>query len=171
MTIATQNIPDAEPIPLNPQQIKFVKAYAATSNATEAARRAGYAKASVGSQGSRLMQRSNIKAGVEREKRRIGKRADLDADKVLERLDQTRQNATDDGQHGVAARCIQLQGMHIGMFGETHRHEHHVEGEVKLVAITDTVNELLIRQPGKPCLLDYERGDAVDVESVSEGEQ
>ncbi len=72
--------------PLNPQQLKFVKEYIILGNATEAARRAGYAEKWCGKIGPAMVGNSRIQQEVNKQARKIFTRRDVTMDKVLTEL-------------------------------------------------------------------------------------
>lgn len=65
---------------------KFVQEYMKDLNATQAAIRAGYAAASAGVAGARLLKSASVKTLVEKAMKERGERMQITADAVLERL-------------------------------------------------------------------------------------
>ena len=89
MTDQTDQTPKP-PKPLSPKRRRFVEAYLATWNASEAARQAGYAKAD--RQGPRLLRFVEVQAAISQ---RL-KESAMQADEVLNRLaDQAKVNIAD----------------------------------------------------------------------------
>lgn len=71
---------------LSVRQQMFVREYLIDLNATQAAIRAGYSKKTAGSQGERLLNRSDIKAIVQKKMDERATRVDITADRVLEEI-------------------------------------------------------------------------------------
>jgi len=71
---------------LNLQQQKFVAAYIQTSNATEAALKAGYSKKTAYSQGHRLLKKSEIQQAIQQPLNKAAEKLDLTAERVLKEL-------------------------------------------------------------------------------------
>ena len=71
---------------LNRKQQLFVLAYVETDNASEAARRAGYAVASAHVQGARLLRQVEIKQAVELERQATAKRFGINKDRMVREL-------------------------------------------------------------------------------------
>ncbi len=73
-------------MPLNPKQRRFVAEYLVDLNATEAAKRTGYAANSAGVTASRLLSDTKIAAAIAEGQARQLNRSDLTAARVLEEL-------------------------------------------------------------------------------------
>jgi phage terminase small subunit len=73
-------------MPLNPKQRRFVAEYLLDLNATEAAKRTGYAPNSAGVTASRLLSDAKISAAIAEGQAKQLNRADLTAARVLEEL-------------------------------------------------------------------------------------
>jgi phage terminase small subunit len=69
------------------REIAFAKEFLLDLNATKAAERAGYSKKSARSMGSQLMAKERVRELIQAEMNERSKRTQIDADKVLDRLD------------------------------------------------------------------------------------
>jgi len=99
-------------MPLTNKRIAFVEHYLACWNASEAARRAGYAHRS---EGPRLLSNADVQAYV---KLRLAD-IQMTADEVMQRL---ADHARDDSK-GVSLKALELIGKHHKLFTERHEVE------------------------------------------------
>lgn len=103
---------------MTPKQARFVKEYLIDLNATQAAIRAGYSEHTAQQQGSRLLLNAVIGRAIAGAQGLRAGRLEITAEKVLRDLEEQRLAAKEDGQHSAAIRASELQGKHVGMFGE-----------------------------------------------------
>lgn len=73
---------------LTPKQKRFVDEYLIDLNATQAAIRAGYSKRTANEQGARLLANVSVQEAVQAAMAERGKRTQMEADEVLQRLAQ-----------------------------------------------------------------------------------
>ena len=99
-------------------QQRFVDHYLASPNASQAAVRAGYAKADVKVIASRNLTLSNVAHAIEVGRRLQTGRRQADADWVLDALMDTYALATADKQHSAAIRAVELLGRNLGILVE-----------------------------------------------------
>jgi len=125
---------------LTNKRIAFVEHYLACWNASEAARRAGYAHRT---EGSRLLSNADVQAYV---KLRLAD-MQMTADEVLNRL----ANHARDDSKGVSLKALELVGKHHKLF--TERHE---------VEATHTVSDDVLDAIGGALKRGYGDGDAED---------
>ena len=71
---------------LTPKQERFIAEYLVDQNATQAALRAGYSKATAKSQGSRLLTKVDVKAEIAKRQMKVADKLELTAQRVLEEL-------------------------------------------------------------------------------------
>ena len=129
-------------MPLTNKRIAFVEEYLSYWNASEAARRAGYAHRS---EGSRLLANADIQAYI---KLRLAD-MQMSANEVLNRL---ADHARDDSK-GVSLRALELLGKHHKLF--TERHE---------VEATHTVSDDVLDAISGSLARGYESDDKDEVE-------
>jgi phage terminase small subunit len=103
---------------LTPKQARFVAEYLLDANATQAAIRAGYSKATAKQIGSRLLTNVDIRAAVDAKQAKINGKLEITAEKVLRDLEEARIAALTDGQYSAAIKASELQGKSLpgGMF-------------------------------------------------------
>jgi len=82
--------------PLTPQQLKFVQEYIILGNASEAARRAGYAEKWVGKIGPALLGNSRVVAEVNRQTKKTLSYRDITKERVLTELARVAMTSMDD---------------------------------------------------------------------------
>ncbi len=100
---------------LNPKQKAFAKHYAASKNATEAAKLAGYSKKTAGSQGHDLLKNPEIKKAINADLSKLAKKADITGERVVKRIaefafDKKHLRASD------TLRACELLGKHFKLF-------------------------------------------------------
>jgi phage terminase small subunit len=71
---------------LSPQQLKFVKAYIESHNATEAAIKAGYSKKTAHVQGSRLLKHVEVQQAIQQPIKKATEKLNLTAERVLQEI-------------------------------------------------------------------------------------
>ena len=108
---------------LTPKQLLFVKEYPIDRNATKAAIRAGYSGKTARSQGQRLLTNVDIFEVIELELQKKLKKADVDAETVIERVRQIAYNE----REGVSIRdqIVALTKLmeHLGLLKQRTVHE------------------------------------------------
>jgi phage terminase small subunit len=120
---------------LTPKQARFVAEYLIDLNATQAAIRAGYSKHTAQVQSSRLLSNAMVAAAVDAALAKRSGKLEITAEKVLRDLEDQRLAAKKDNAHAAAIRASELQGKHVGMFGER---------------ITLTDDRMVVRAPEQP---------------------
>ena len=98
------------------KQQAFVREYLIDFNATAAAKRAGYSPRTADRSGPRLLGNVGIQAALQDAIQARAKRAELDADVVVEALRDFLEMA--DAPVAARIRAAELLGKHLGMFTE-----------------------------------------------------
>lgn len=101
---------------LNKNQLAFVEEYLVDLNATQAAIRAGYAKASARQQGARLMTHAVIRDLIAEKMAERSERVEITADKVLKRLWAIGNAHNELQADSTQVRSLELVGKHLQMF-------------------------------------------------------
>ncbi|MFC1733566.1 terminase small subunit [candidate division KSB1 bacterium] len=101
---------------LSQKQQLFCEYYLVDSNATLAAKRAGYSEKTAGSQGSNLLKNPNIQAYLKERNIDIQTETDFTIEKIMRDLEDVRIQAFAKEQFSAAIRASELQGKQIGMF-------------------------------------------------------
>jgi phage terminase small subunit len=114
MASKTSTPDDGEPTgpKLTPKQQRFVNEYALDNNATQAAIRAGYSKATAAAQASRLLTNANVAETIAAAQAKQAERAEIDTAWVIARLVDETQNAD---KSSTRVRALELLGKHLGM--------------------------------------------------------
>ncbi len=99
---------------LSIKQTRFIKEYVASGNGADAARRAGYAKASADVQAAQNLVKPRIKSALAIEMARHEFK--VTPLRVQQRLDEISHEAQSAGQFGPAVRAEELLGKSIGLF-------------------------------------------------------
>lgn len=127
---------------LTPRQAAFVREYLVDLNATQAAIRAGYSKATAKEQGTRLLTNVAVKEAIFQAKGERAAKVDLTAETVIRIL--LKEAMADDGPTCKTGRvkAAELLGKHLAMFDERSKVE--VTGDVTayLAASLDRMNRL-----------------------------
>jgi phage terminase small subunit len=126
---------------LTPKQEAFCQEYLVDLNATQAAIRAGYSKKTANKHGPELVVNSGIKKRIKELQDKRAKRVDRTQDSIIKKLETLESKAAEAGQYSVAVRSVELQGKHLGMFGDKLDLNHGVQPEVE---------QLLLILSGKP---------------------
>jgi phage terminase small subunit len=100
---------------LTDRQSMFVNEYALDNNATQAAIRAGYSKATAAAQASRLLTNANVAETIAAAQAKQAERAEIDTAWVIARLVEEAQNAD---KSSTRVRALELLGKHLGMFSD-----------------------------------------------------
>ncbi len=103
---------------LTPKQQRFVAEYLIDLNATQAAIRAGYTPTNADVTGPRMLGNVGVAHAIEAALAKRSGKLEITAEKVLRDLEEQRLEAKEDRQHAAAIRASELQGKHVGMFGE-----------------------------------------------------
>lgn len=102
---------------LNPRQERFVLAYLACLNATQAAIEAGYSKRTAKSMGAENLSKPVIAAEIERQTEKLRKRHTITVDYVIDTIVDTIERAREDNATAVLKGC-ELLGKHLAMFSD-----------------------------------------------------
>lgn len=102
--------------PLTPKQTLFVQEYLVDLNATQAAIRAGYSKNTAKAIGAENLTKPDIADAVQKAMGARSERVVITQDSVLKNIEALRVKAESECQLAVAARCLELQGKHVGLF-------------------------------------------------------
>ncbi len=121
---------------LTPKQARFVSEYAKDQNATQAAIRAGYAKASAEVQGCRLLRNDHIRAALAKAQARIAKRNEITTDSLVAELEQARRVALRSNQASAMVAATLGKGKLTGKLIER-RHHSGAIGSYDLTRISD----------------------------------
>lgn len=113
---------------LTPKQAAFVREYLVDLNATQAATRAGYSKATANEQGARLLANASVKEAIAKAQQKRASKVELTAETVIEGL--MKEACADDGPTCKTARvkAWELLGKHLGMLTDKSKVE--VSGDV-----------------------------------------
>ncbi len=103
---------------MTPRQERFIAEYVKDLNATQAYIRAGYSPGGAAQAAEKLLRNAEICAAIAKKQKAIGERLEITAGKVLQDLEDTRCKAIASEDWGPAIRASELQGKHLGMFGE-----------------------------------------------------
>jgi phage terminase small subunit len=94
----------------------------ALGNGTRALIAAGYTSKTPAKYASDLLKKPHIKAAVEAERKRISKKLNLTAEKVLSDIERIANKAESAGKFGDAIKGKELLGKHLKLFTEKHEH-------------------------------------------------
>ena len=103
----------------NLRQARFIAEYLTDLNATQAAIRAGYSVRRARQTGSDLLQIPHVAASVAAAQSKKIRRAEITADRILERLDALADGAERDADK---IRANELLGKHLRLWAETVEH-------------------------------------------------
>jgi len=101
---------------LTAKQRLFVEACLAGENATQAAIKAGYSEKTAASIGAENLRKPQIAILLEARVEEVAKKADLTAEGILDRLQETYESAREEGQHNAANKSLELQGKFLGIW-------------------------------------------------------
>ena len=110
----------SNPSGLTDKQERFVAEYLVDSIGSAAAVRAGYSERSAQSNARDLLANPKVRAAINAGKRRIVKKLELTAEKVLADIDRIARKAEDAGEFGHALKGHELLGKHQKLFTEKH---------------------------------------------------
>lgn len=103
-------------MPLNAKQKLFVKAYVASRNATDAARKAGYDSKNPRTSGSELLTNPNVKAAVDAGIEKLAKKHEITADYVLNNIRKILEKKSASDRDKL--RATELLGKYLKLFTE-----------------------------------------------------
>jgi hypothetical protein len=109
---------------LTPKQTRFAEEYLVDLNATQAAIRAGFSKATARQKGHQLLKHPAIWAEIAARRAEIARTTEVTQEAVLTKLEEAFQAAMKDKQYSAAVRAAELQGKHIGIFIDRTQLEH-----------------------------------------------
>ena len=99
----------------NKQKI-FCEEYQSDLNATQAAIRAGYSKATAKQQGSRLLTNVDVQAEVQRLIAERAEKVGLDGEEILKEIKRLALASEDDVPHTLKMRTLELAGKHLNLW-------------------------------------------------------
>ena len=101
---------------LTAKQTLFIQEYLVDLNATRAAIRSGYCKNSARAIGAENLTKPYIANAIQKAMDDRSERVVITQDSVLHNIEVLRIKAESENQLTVAARCLELQGKHLGLF-------------------------------------------------------
>lgn len=104
---------------LTPKQTLFVQEYLVDLNATQAAIRSGYSKNTAKAIGSENLTKPYIASAIQTAMGARSGRVVITQDSVLKNIEALRIKAEEENQLAVAARCLELQCKHLGLFRDS----------------------------------------------------
>lgn len=108
---------DKRTVTLTARHWAFVRAYAKSGNATQAATEAGYSPDTARQQGSRLLSKASIRSALKKRAEAAG----VKAQDILTAMAETALGGSPDEEpNPVRLRAQELVGKHLGMFVERH---------------------------------------------------
>lgn len=107
---------------LTAKQERFVAEYLVDSNASRAARAAGYSERTATRIGSELLTKPAVKAAITEARKRIAAKLELSAEKVLADIERIANKAERAKKFGDALKGKELLGKHLKLFTEKHEH-------------------------------------------------
>lgn len=98
-------------------------------NATEAARRAGYAgnDRTLSAVGTENLGKPVIRAAIDKQLKQVMKGADVTVENTLRKVSEIGEKALDSGQFSAAAKCAELHGKYLKMWTERIEHVQTIE--------------------------------------------
>jgi phage terminase small subunit len=112
-----------KPSKLNDRQIKFIDEYLIDRNGTQAAIRAGYAEKGADVQAIRMLGNARVKEKIDQRVRKMSKRADITAQRVIEELGEIAfSNMGINIKAGDKLRGLELLGKHFRLFTDKIEH-------------------------------------------------
>lgn len=131
----------SNPSGLTDKQERFVAEYLVDSIGSAAAVRAGYSERSAQSNARDLLANPKVRAAINAGKRRITKKLELTAEKVLADIERISNKAEKSRQFNAAIRGKQLLGQHLKLFTEKHEHGG-IGGGPVVMQVTSTDEDL-----------------------------
>lgn len=121
---------------LTPKQARFVSEYLKDQNATQAAIRAGYSKATANQQGSRLLANVGVAAAVRKGQTKVAKKAEITVESLAAEFEEARALARRKGQAAAMVAATTGKGKLSGHLVERHKHSGAI-GTYDLSKLTD----------------------------------
>lgn len=100
----------------NAKRERFCQEYVKDLNATQAYIRAGYSENGAAQSAEKLLRNTEVRARIAELQAKLSQKLEITQEKVLRDLEQIRTEALKEGAFGPAARAVELQGKHIGMW-------------------------------------------------------
>lgn len=113
--------------PITRRQQRFVDEYLIDLNATQAAIRAGYSKATAGQLGAQLLKNLKVLSAIQKAQDARSKRTNVTADWVIARLMAEAELTGEGASHAARVTALTQLGRHLGLF----------EDKVKIGPLTD----------------------------------
>lgn len=114
---SARGVPDE----LSPRQAEFVNQYCIDRNATNAAKRAGYAESGAHVRGSELLKISKIQAAITKRLSELAIVTETDAQWVRRRLKEEAEDFSEFASHAARVRAIELVAKLNGLFAEDNK--------------------------------------------------
>lgn len=130
---------------LPPKRAAFVREYCVDRNATQAAIRAGYSKATAYSQGSRLLRDGEVQAAINEQLGALAEKTEADAAWVRRRLKQEAEDFSEGSSAAARIRAVELIAKLNGDFELDNRQKAGIFDEVpseRLELIRQKLREL-----------------------------
>jgi phage terminase small subunit len=121
---------------LSPKQARFVTEYLKDQNATQAAARAGYSKATANQQGSRLLANVGVAAAIRAKQTRVARKVEITAESLAREFEEARLLAKRQGQASAMVAATTGKGKLSGHLVERHKHSGAI-GTYDLSKLTD----------------------------------
>lgn len=121
---------------LTAKQARFVAEYLKDQNATQAAIRAGYSKATANQQGSRLLANVGVAAALRAKQTRVARKAEITVESLAREFEQARQVALKERQASAMVAATTGKGKLAGLLVERHKHSGAI-GTYDLTKLTD----------------------------------
>ena len=121
---------------LSPKQARFVAEYLKDQNATQAAIRAGYSKATANQQGSRLLANVGVAAALQQKQTRVARKAEITVESLAREFEEARRVALKERQASAMVAATTGKGKLAGLLVERHRHSGAI-GTYDLTKLTD----------------------------------
>lgn len=108
--------------PFTTKEERFIAEYLVDGNGVRAATAAGYSAGNARSQAHQLLKRPHVSRAINAGKKRITKKLDITAERVLSRLSHLSSKAEAARQFTASVNAEKLIGQHLKMFTEKHEH-------------------------------------------------
>ena len=131
-----KKVPAKRPAGITPKQARFVAEYLKDQNATQAAIRAGYSKATANQQGSRLLGNVGVAAALRQKQTRVARKAEITVESLAREFEEARVLAKKQGQASAMVAATTGKGKLSGHLVERHRHSGAI-GTYDLTNLTD----------------------------------
>ena len=109
---------------LTPKQLKFIREYVKTSNATEAAKKAGYSEKTACEQGSRLLANVKVASEVKKLQKKLEEEFSYSIYKSFKNFEKIQDLALEGDEKDLRAflKAEELKGKLTGLYTEKHIH-------------------------------------------------